>query len=212
MNWKFIKTNWFYLAMAVVLLVYALRKFPHLNPLNTAAPPGKITESKKSKKSAAALLGIIPDAPSENHQEGLESANSAQTAAFLKRFAPVALSEHKKFGMPASIVLACAYANSKAGQTPAALEANNFFALTCDEGWENETAQLDGHCVRKYETAWASFRDFSIYLSSQEWFGTLKKSAGQDWEKWAAKLDKEGVSKASELRKVIEAYQLNELD
>ncbi|MDO8971404.1 MAG: hypothetical protein Q7U74_11995, partial [Saprospiraceae bacterium] len=72
--------------------------------------------------------------------------------------------------------------------------------------------QLDGKCVRKYETPWESYRDFSIHLSSQDWFGSLKKSAKNDWQKWAETFGKQGVSNPKTMKKVIELYKLYELD
>lgn len=214
MNWNFIKTNWFYLAMGIVLLMYAGRKYPGFNPFN---PSNKVIGSEKTtgkkagSKGGAALLGFVPDGPRESLIDK-EAVSETQTETFLKRFAQVAVSERKKFGIPTSVILACAYSNSLAGQQEFATAANNFFALPCSEDWEGETTTVDGKCARKYESAWASFRDFSIYLSSQEWFGTLKKTAGKDWHKWVEKLDAEGLSKAKTMRKVIEAYHLDELD
>ncbi|MDZ4683024.1 MAG: glucosaminidase domain-containing protein [Saprospiraceae bacterium] len=214
MNLNYFKTNWFYLAMGVVLMLYTMRKFPNLNPFNSPDKNSKIekiTERKGDGKGGADLLGFIPETPKERPPE-LSSSDAAKTEAFLKRFAQVAVSERKKFGIPASVILAAAYANSQAGQHETAVLANNFFGLSNAEGWEGETAQIAGKPVRKYETAWASFRDFSIHLSSQEWFGSLKKSAGKDWRKWVEKFGKEGVSNPNMMQKIIEAYRLDELD
>ncbi|MBC7773918.1 MAG: glucosaminidase domain-containing protein [Phycisphaerae bacterium] len=214
MNWNFIKTNWFYLALGLLLVLYTIRKFPSLNPFdatNKNAQPEKVTEGKGARKGGAALLGFVPETPKERPPE-MDDVDASKAEAFLKRFANVALSEHKKFGTPASVILACAYVNSQAGQRETATAANNFFALPCSQGWEGETVQMGGKCVRKYESAWASFRDFSIYLSSQEWFGSLKKSAGKDGRKWAEKLGSEGVANAKVMQKVMEAYRLHELD
>ncbi|MDO8367070.1 MAG: glucosaminidase domain-containing protein [Saprospiraceae bacterium] len=214
MNWNFFKTNWFYLAMGILLLLYAERKYPSLNPFNPhnrTAPGEKITEGKDVQKRGVALLGFVPDTP-KSRPAALESIDAVKAEAFLKRFAPVAVSERKKFGVPASVILAVAYVNSEAGQRESAVAANNFFALSGLDNWEGESAKIGGERVRKYETAWASFRDFSIHLSSQEWFGSLKKSAGNDWRKWAEKLGAEGVSNTKAMLKVMEAYRLFELD
>lgn len=214
MNWNFFKTNWFYFAMGMLLLLYAVRKYPNLNPFNApnkGNPKEKITEGKNAKTTGAALLGIISDSPRQM-DEPSDAANAVNAEAFLKRFAAVAHSERKKFGIPASVILACAYVNSNAGQAEVSQKANNFFALPCGDDWEGETLKVKGDCVRRYETAWASFRDFSIFLSSQEWFGSLKKSADKNGLKWAEKLGAEGVSNASAMKKVIEEFDLLELD
>ncbi|MFN0174903.1 MAG: glucosaminidase domain-containing protein [Saprospiraceae bacterium] len=214
MNLNYLKTNWFYLAMGIVLTMYTFRKFPNLNPFNSPDKDPKIekiAEGQSVAKGGAALLGFIPETPKERPPE-LATVESAKTEAFLKRFAQVAVSERKKFGIPASVILAAAYANSLAGQHETALAANNFFLLSNADDWEGETAQIGGKTIRKYETAWASFRDFSIHLSSQEWFGSLKKSAGKDCRKWVEKLGMEGVADSKKMQKVIEAYRLKELD
>lgn len=213
MNRNFFKTNWFYIAMGLVLAIYGIRKYPWLNPFlhsGKNVPEGKMTESGGVKKGAA-LLGFVPEAEAKIAQED-SRISDAKAEAFLKRFAQVALSEKKKFGAPASVILACAYANSKAGSQEAATSANNFFALPCTDDWEGETQSIDGKCMRKYESAWASFRDFSIFLSSQEWFGSLKKSAGKDWKAWTEKLGEENIADTRTMRSVIEQFHLQELD
>lgn len=213
MNWKFIKTNWFYLAMGVLLLCYAVRKYPHLNPFKVDSLSGKekLSFGQSESKKGAALLGFVPDEAEKRKLEAAES-NPSDAESFLKRFAKVALSERKKFGVPVSVILAAAYVNSASGKSDAARNANNFFSLPCTEEWDGESVELDGKCIRSYESAWASFRDFSIYLSSQEWYGSLKKSAGKDWRKWVEKLGDEDVSSSGKMKKIIEQYALYEMD
>ena len=46
---------------------------------------------------------------------------------FIKRFAHGAITEQKKYGIPASITMANALLNSWAGQAPWAKEGNNIF-------------------------------------------------------------------------------------
>jgi flagellum-specific peptidoglycan hydrolase FlgJ len=214
MNWNYLKTNWFYFAMGILLLLYAVRKYPNLNPFsapNRGNQKEKITDDKNAKTTGAALLGFVTEAPKPQGAT-TEDVDAAKAEAFLKRFAAVAHSERKKFGIPASVILACAYVNSNAGQNEVSLKANNFFALPCTDEWEGETIKVKGNCVRRYETAWASFRDFSIFLSSQEWFGSLKKSGDKNGLKWAEKLGAEGLANASAMKKVIEEFDLQELD
>jgi flagellum-specific peptidoglycan hydrolase FlgJ len=213
MNWKFIKTNWFYFALCILLLCYAVRKYPHLNPFKFDSLPGKekLSDGPSEVKKGAALLGFVPDESDKRKPIVPESSNQ-DAEAFLKRFAKVAVSERKKFGIPVSVILAAAYVNSTSGKSDAARVANNFFSLPCSEEWEGESVALEGKCIRSYESAWASFRDFSIYLSSQEWYGSLKKSAGKDWHQWVDKLGDEDVSNAGKMKKIIEQYALHELD
>jgi len=214
MNWKFIKTNWFTIALVLLVLVYIIRK-------NLPPGPGKvITPEHKEVKEAApekytsaesnTFLGFSLESARDGSQK--HSPHEATAVAFLQRFGKVAVSERKKFGVPASVLLACAYVNSTAGQRETATTANNYFALSCSDEWEGETAKVGGKCVRRYETAWASFRDFSIFLTSQEWFGSVRKSAGKDWRIWVKELDQKGVSDGGELEKAITTYRLYDLD
>jgi len=214
MNWNYFKTNWFLIAMSALICFAVMRKFPQLNPFKK---PGlkpiieRSTENLAAPKTGASLLGYVPETP-KNPPSLPASVSAEKTEAFLKRFAHVAVSERKKFGVPASVILAAAFANSRAGKHESATSANNFFALPCSPDWEGETAGIEGDCLRKYESAWASFRDFSIHLTSQEWFGSHKKMAGKDWTKWVDKLGKSGISDPKVMKKLIETYKLDELD
>ena len=62
----------------------------------------------------------------------------------------------------------------------------------------------------------AGWRDFSIHMAGQAWFGALKQSAGKDWRKWAAGIEGEDVTRVKQFNKklveVIEYYRLYELD
>ncbi|HLP92838.1 MAG TPA: glucosaminidase domain-containing protein [Saprospiraceae bacterium] len=212
MNWKFFKTNWFYFALGILCVCYVMRKYPQWNPFQSPDNPKKekLSNDRSTAKKGAALLGFVPD--ESDRQKSKHNTAPADAEAFLKRFASVAVSEKKKFGIPVSVILAAAYVNSESGQHEAVSEANNYFALPCSDDWEGETVNVSGECLRQYETAWASFRDFSIFLSSQDWFAKLKKSAGKDWEKWVEKLDDEGISKSGKMSKIIKEFDLMELD
>lgn len=218
MNWKFIKTNWFTIALVLLVLVAIVR---HKLPPATggATSPGHTPQQETNPEKYTAvesnsLLGFSAE-PSGGGGR-LATADKAAIVAFVRRFEQVAVSERKKFGIPSSVLLAYALVNSAAGKSEAVAEANNYFALPCDTDWEGEKATVNGRCVRRYESAWASFRDFSIYLTGQEWFGSVRKSAGKDWQKWAKELSKRGISQVPELEKemekAIQAHRLYDLD
>ncbi|MBL7808482.1 MAG: glucosaminidase domain-containing protein [Saprospiraceae bacterium] len=189
-----------------------MRKYPQWNPFQSPDNPKKerLSNDRSTAKKGAALLGFVPD--ESDRLKTKQNSAPADAEAFLKRFASVAVSEKKKFGIPVSVILAAAYVNSECAQNEAVSEANNYFALPCSDDWEGETVTISGDCLRQYETAWASFRDFSIYLSSQEWFAKMKKTAGKDWEKWVEKLDDAGIAKSGKMSKIIQEFDLMELD
>lgn len=218
MKWKFIKTNWFSIALVLLVLGAIARKNLRFNTGGAASPGRKEQKEVNPEKYTAAggksTLDILPE--SAGLSRTLPSVDKAAAIAFVRRFEKVAISERKKFGIPSSVLLACAFVNSSAGQRSFVEPANNFFALPCTADWEGETATVDGRCLRKYESAWASFRDFSIYLTSQEWFGSVKKNAGKDWQAWVREIAERDVCDVpnvkNELEKAIQTYRLYDLD
>lgn len=216
MNWQYFKTNWFYIALGALVMFGIARKYPHLSPLHILRDQpdtDKSTERAHSSRTGVALLGYVEEhSPQKAATAELSIVAPEKTDAFLRRFAHVAVSERKKFGIPASVILAAACANSWAGTHNWLDGTNNFFGLPCDESWEGERADLGGKCLRRYETAWASFRDFSIYISSQEWTGRLKRKAGKDWRAWVEQFGKAGIAHPKTMQRLIESYRLNELD
>ena len=135
--------------------------------------------------------------------------------AYLKRFAHVAISERKKFGIPSSIILANALIHSFAGRRDLARSTNNQFAIVCGADWHGENSFFDEKCYRKYDNAWMSFRDHSQYITSGK-FAKLTKLDPVDYKAWAKALDRQGFSNVKNLErnliKIIEEYQLQELD
>lgn len=210
---KFIKTNWFTIALLLLLVVAIGRNNPRFRFWNPGSPTvagGKYTDAQPG---TAAHLDLFGGGSAANI--AMPDIDDATAVAFLKRFGNLAVNERKKFGIPPSVLLACAYVNSHSGQRITALQANNYFALPC-MGQDATVVTLEGQCFRKYDTAWASFRDFGMMVSHQPWFGDVRQSAGKDWQEWLKRLDGKGVSdlrnSVAEMRTVIETYRLYELD
>ncbi len=139
----------------------------------------------------------------------------ALNRTFIQRFAKVALGEQKKIGVPAAIVLAASLLHAQFGTPNLAATANNFFELPCTEDWHGATFSYQGNCYRRYLTAWESFRDHSLYLTSGN-FATLKSLKINNLEEWASALERCGYSKktpklAAQLMGLIEKYELNKL-
>jgi hypothetical protein len=219
MKWKFFKTNWFTIAVVLLLIAaIAQRRCSSFGGNKATSPAPKEQPAPNPEKYTAAegesLLGFPAESPLASNQK--QAPSKAAAIAFVRRFENAAISERKKFGIPASVILACAFVNSEAGKEDFVAKTNNFFALPCSPDWEGETKNVGGRCLRRYETPWASFRDFSIYLSGQEWFGSVKKSAGKDWQKWVSELAKRNISSVrdfeAEMKKAIQAHRLYDLD
>ena len=218
MIWTFIKKRWFSVALAMLVLIALVRKNLRINVGDSAHPARKEQLEKYTDEPSVAqntsLLGLGTGGSAATHR--LPEVAGATAIAFLKRFSDVAVAEQERFGMPASVLLACAFVNSFAGQRDCATSANNYLATHCTTDWGGEVATLSGTCFRRYETAWESIRDFNLQLSKHDWYQSLRQSAGQDWQDWVKGLSKQQVSDVEnfeeELSSVIRQYRLFELD
>lgn len=217
MIWKFLKTNWFTIALVLLILSAVARKFVPLKG-NGAATPKKQEkpEANPEKYTSTDNQAMLDFSASSGQKSGAPAVDKAAAIAFIRRFESVAISERKKFGIPSSILLGCALVNSSAGQADWVNRSNNYFGLSCGSDWEGARATDGGRCLRRYESAWASFRDYSIFLTSQDWYGGVKKSAGKDWQQWIKALDGKAVSDVPDfgaaLERAITAYRLYDLD
>ncbi len=139
----------------------------------------------------------------------------AEVDAFLTRFAHVAQSEQEKFGIPASITLATGLLYSRSGKAAAVSQLNNYFRLPCSSDWQGESGLADGECLRSYENAWTSFRDFSLTITAGE-FSRLGQFGSRDYRRWSAGMQELGFNDngrlASELQRTIDRYQLFRFD
>lgn len=136
---------------------------------------------------------------------------------YIDRFAPVAIAEMRKYGIPASISLGQAIIESRAGTSKLCVKANNHFGMKCfSKKCEH------GHCLnfsddhhkdffRKYKSAWSSWRSHSELLING--YGKLRKY-GKDYRSWAMGLRKYATDKdyPEKLIGVIERYELQRFD
>jgi flagellum-specific peptidoglycan hydrolase FlgJ len=213
----FVKKRWFSIALVLIILVAMARKNVRFQVDDTAAPAArenleKYTEDVAPK--ATARMNIVGD--DDQKLVRMPNVDDATAVAFLKRFAQVAVAEQEKFGIPASVLLACAYVNSFAGQRTCATEANNYLATRCTADWGGPVANISGSCFRQYNTAWESIRDFNQVHSRKEWYVALKKGSKQNWKPWVKALAKHRVTDVenfeAEMAKIIREFQLEELD
>ncbi len=224
---SFFKNNWFKISLTALMLLAWFRKDlsfqvrvdePIFRKENSSTKPKeKITDA------AAIAAGLPPktgrmEAPSINlpgfssaKTIELSSIDEAKQHAYLTRFAKVAKEEQKRYGIPASIILAVSLYQSAAGQRDISLDVNNYFALPCDASWNGACREFQGHTYRKYSSAWASFRDFSLFAKAN--FDRLK---GADYTAWALALEADGYPETDDFAKqiieLIEGYRLNSID
>lgn len=220
--WALVRQHWFTLALALIVALALWRRRPPTVPAELVPmtpvkeAPERFTQQSADAAPQAASLVDAPKEPTATAGVRLPALDDATTVAFLQRFARTAVAEQERFGMPASVLLACAYVNSFAGKRNCATEANNYVAMRCTADWAGAVHTLDGICYRLYNTAWESLRDFNVYYSRKAWYAELKKNAGRDWKKWLKELAARGVSDVAnfeaEATRLIATFRVYELD
>ena len=143
-----------------------------------------------------------------------------RTLAYINRFKDVAKKEMKNYKIPASITLAQAILESKAGESRLAREANNHFGIKCGNDWTGKRLLHDddhkNECFRVYDTPEESFRDHSKFLASKRRYAFLFRFPLTDYEAWAKGLKQAGYatdrSYPQKLIYLIEKYHLDKYD
>ena len=210
----FIKKNWFYIGLSVLALVYFRKQILGSLHIGREASTEKIIQ-KAGGGEGESLFGFTPG-PSVPPAGEIPEIPAAEAKVFLKRFAKVVQGEQAKYHIPASVLLALAYVNSHAGTRVLATSANNFYGLPCGISWNGSTTDINGTCFRQYETAWLSFRDASQSISATRWAQQLIQSKGKNQDQWidAFKANGycDGEKSSAEMKRIIKAYRLFELD
>ena len=220
------KRNWFRILLVVMLLLTLLKKdfsfrIQLRNKIDTAAPKQEYNREAASQKSVLSDNGKIAASEvfslnpfgagnQKTMQDRLWEVDRKKHLAFIKRFKKVAKSEAKKYGIPASIILANGLLLSSAGTDPIAAEGNNYFAIPCTPDWIGKTQEVNGICYRVYDRAWTSFRDHSLYLTTTIG-ATIDLPDNDDYQAWAKLLENVGfVPDRQFILQAIEEYDLDD--
>jgi len=177
----------------------------------------KITDNQTAPLTEGSQSSIIiTSKPNISSWKQLETVNKKIKDSYVRRFAHVAVDEMKKYGIPASVTLAQAILHSSAGTNEPASMGHNHFNLECNPAWKGDKMDFNtGKCYREYPSAWRSYRDHSLYITSGK-FSHLKKLNRTDYKGWVSGLVKTGYSteKGYEqyLLKAIKKYNLTRYD
>lgn len=139
---------------------------------------------------------------------------------YIQKWAPTAVREMYRSGVPASITLAQGILESRYGLSPLASEGNNHFGIKCHKDWKGKTMRYDddakGECFRVYDSADESFQDHSDFLRYRDRYKFLFDLKTTDYKGWAYGLKKAGYATdphyPAKLIKYIEDYKLYEYD
>jgi len=192
------------------------------------AQPASVPEEAEGVE--AAVLSEVPDSKPQQLQmpgfwgskpkssqtatahlpEPFDGVEESQVYAFLKRFDHVAKAEQKKFGIPASFILAHGLLLSRGGTAPFTAHGNNYFGVPCTSDWEGPRGTYGGACRRTYPTAWMSFRDFSLFLTTgdRKHFRSLGANNQRGWIKAVHKAGYQDITRYKErMTKLVEEVQ-----
>jgi flagellum-specific peptidoglycan hydrolase FlgJ len=241
---NFLKAHWFKVSLIAFLLFLIFKKdfsftinlnapaptettMPPASQPTEPAPPAKretfTEQAKQEHMTPPPEQGVLDrfdfssilGGSNKALKDDLYRVDPEKVVAYVERFGRVARSEQKKFGIPASIILANALLHSKAGEHQASRQAHNHFGLSCTDDWLGEKWEHDGDCYRVYENAWTSFRDHSFFLTTGT-FAELRRLDPKDYKAWAKAMEKKKYTRyddlADQLIEVIEKWRLYELD
>ncbi len=172
-----------------------------------------LTDNSLSAPQATNHFDFIPDWGGDkkmNFFHELQKVDQTIIQNFIQRFTHVASAEEEKYGIPANIILAHAILKSSAGTSEYVKNGNNYFALACSDNWNGGTQ--DGHqgCIRRYDNAWQSFRDHSLFLTTGT-YASLKKIDTNNHNAWAkalGQIHKENEGLNDQLLYIIEHFGL----
>ncbi len=155
---------------------------------------------------------------------GPEMPVSASTEAlarvYIRQYAPLAVKEMQRSGVPASITLAQGILESDYGRSKLARRGNNHFGIKCKTDWQGRKIYIDddrpGECFRRYPSVEASYRDHSDFLKNNPRYRFLFLLDPTDYKGWAYGLKKAGYATNPRyprlLIDMIERYQLDRYD
>lgn len=145
--------------------------------------------------------------------------SSGAIDVYIAEYADIAITEMRRYEIPASITLAQGILESAAGRGRLAVEANNHFGIKC-HGWKGDKIYHDDdrseECFRKYDDPLESYEDHSKFLTQRQRYALLFDLKIDDYKAWAKGLKKAGYATdrryPKKLIEIIELYDLDEYD
>lgn len=198
--WRRLHLTWFRVALFGLVLLFFSRnqvrfKVDVVDRGN--APLAAATATQAEPVANQLGLGLLPLTTSDRSAPRFDPAalETKVVQKYVQRFARVAETEDRKFGIPSSVKLAMAILESQAGQTREAIDVNNHFGSVTAGSY--------------YESAWANWRAHSKLIAER--YPQLRR-ANTSVEAWLAALDRTDYSKDPEytdkLRQIIRHFGL----
>ena len=151
---------------------------------------------------------------------GAGAGDTTPQQRYVEKYAPMAVREMLRSGVPASITLAQGMLESGNGESKLATKGKNHFGIKCHKGWTGKTMKVDddarGECFRVYDSVEESYRDHSDFLRYRDRYKFLFDLDRTDYKGWAYGLKKAGYatdpSYAAKLVRYIEDNNLSRFD
>lgn len=130
--------------------------------------------------------------------KSLQAQNSPDVITYINTYKDLAMSEMRRSGIPASIILAQGIHETEAGNSDLVKKSNNHFGIKCKDEWTGAVVYHDddsrGECFRSYPTPQGSYRDHSDFLRNSTRYAFLFKLDPGNYEDWAYGLRKAGYA------------------
>jgi hypothetical protein len=219
LNWR--RIPWFKLGLLLLLSWFLFQENWTFNlSLQSPFGPGGLAWVENSGQSLQQNVSILTGASGNQAESVATNAGDEKARAYIKRFAKVAVQEMHEYKVPASIKMAQALIESHSGKSRLAKESNNHFGIKCRSKCKGCTCRNysddDAYDMfRVFDSAWESWREHSILLTSFDRYRKLQKY-GKDYKKWASGLKRSGYATDKnydkKLIRIIEKYKLYKLD
>ncbi len=204
-----IKKSILILALSVIAVGCGARKRSARN-VSTKLEKLKVEEAKEAETK---IIEAVVEAPI------VKPIKINGTDHYISVYKDIAVSEMKKYGIPASITLAQGILESGSGKGTLATKANNHFGIKC-HNWKGKKVYHDDdrrqECFRKYNSANKSFRDHSEFLAHRKRYAKLFELDKDDYKGWAKELRRAGYATdkryPQKLIALIERYELYNYD
>jgi LysM repeat protein len=125
------------------------------------------------------------------------SVNGSATS-YVNNYKDLAISEMRRTGIPASIILAQGMLESDYGRSSLARLGNNHFGIKCHNDWNGQTIRQHddrrNECFRKYRRPEDSYYDHSDFLKSGSRYQLLFDLDPLDYKAWARGLKRAGYA------------------
>ena len=127
---------------------------------------------------------------------GRAHAQNANYLQYIDLYAPAAIDQMNRYGIPASITLAQALLESAAGTSYLAIHANNHFGIKVSGNWTGpyvvRSDDRPDDKFRVYKNAAASYEDHSLFLKNGRRYASLFSLSPRDYKGWARGLKAAG--------------------